>query len=354
MGILLYAFPLSSQPSEYDKGIKKATRLIEKLVKKKKVPGLAIAVSKNGETIWETGFGYADIENKEPVQPGKTIFRIASVSKPLAATALAKMVEEKKITLDSSFYKYVPYFPKKKHDFTIRQLGSHTAGIRTYKGNEFLNNKPLTIKEGIAMFQDDPLLFEPGTSYAYNSYDWTLISLAMQEASGMPFEEYVEENVLKPLGMEHTFPEGNSPILNKAVFYSKKGKRKFRLATQVDNFYKLAGGGYLSTATDILKLGNAYLKGDFIPSTITHQFLSSQELGEQLTYYGIGWEVSYDHKKRPYYGHIGNGVGGYAVFRIYPAQNMVVSILINVTNPQIEKKTDKIIDAVMKRAMLYQ
>ena len=181
-----------------------ADALLQQLVDKK-VPGISITVLKEGKKIIQKGYGYADLETKTSVHPKKTIFRIASVSKNIAATALAHMVSEGKIDLDASFYDYVPHYPKKKWDFTIRQLAGHTAGIRGYQGTEYGLNKPYSIKESIEIFKDDDLLFEPGTDYLYNSFDWVLISLAMQEVSGIPFEEYVYSKVLKPLDMSNTF-----------------------------------------------------------------------------------------------------------------------------------------------------
>ena len=133
-------------------GLVKADFLLQQLIKEEKAPGIAITVLKEGKTIFQKGYGYADLENKQFVNPIKSIFRIASVSKPIAATALAHMVQEGIIDLDESFYTYLPDYPKKEWDFTIRQLASHTAGIRVYKGKEYGLNKPLSIKEGLDIF----------------------------------------------------------------------------------------------------------------------------------------------------------------------------------------------------------
>src|SRR5680860_1688069 len=108
------------------KGLVKADAILNNLVTEKSVPGLSIMVLKEGKTLLQKGYGYADLEKKIPVDAEKTIFRIASVSKPISATALAHMVADGLIDLDASFYEYVPYYPKKKWDFTIRQLASHT------------------------------------------------------------------------------------------------------------------------------------------------------------------------------------------------------------------------------------
>ncbi len=335
-------------------GAMEVDAMFSKLVNERKVPGLAISVVKGGKTFFEKGYGYADLENKTPIEPTKTIFRIASVSKPIAATALAHMMNDGLIDLDVSFYKYVPYFPKKKWDFTIRQLASHTAGIRGYQGTEYGLNKPYSIKDSIEIFKDDDLLFEPGTDYLYNSYDWVLISLAIQEVSGIPFEEYVQEKVLNPLGMTNTFPESqsgsdnSSVVENQTTFYSKNSLG-FRTAIPVNNFYKLAGGGYLSTTEDITKFGQAYLDGKVLNKEILTPLLTSETINGNKTYYGLGWQVSEDQKGRKYFGHVGNGVGGYSNFYLYPEQQMVFAILINCTNPNVQKELDEVIDTFFSK-----
>lgn len=292
-----------------------------------------------------------------------TIFRIASVSKNIAATALAGMVSEGKIDLDASFYEYVPYYPKKQWDFSIRQLASHTAGIRGYRGTEYGLNQPFSIKESIQIFKNDDLIFEPGTEYLYNSFDWVLISLAMQEVSGIPFEDYIQEKVLTPIGMNNTIAptavsssgvENSSGHKNLAStqlermenitsFYSKN-RLGFRKSIPVNNYYKLAGGGYLSTSEDIAKFGQALLDGKLFPDKMADEFLTSQVVNGNLTYYGLGWQVSQDEKDRPFYGHTGNGVGGYSNFFVFPNEQMVFSILVNCTNPGIQDVLDKVIE----------
>ncbi|WP_276165620.1 serine hydrolase domain-containing protein [Zobellia alginiliquefaciens] len=426
-------------------GLVSADTLLANLVEEKKVPGLAITVLKKGSVFFQKGYGFANREEGTRVNPETSVFRIASVSKPIAATALAYMVNEKLIDLDAFFYTYVPYYPKKKYDFTIRQLASHTAGIRGYRGIEYGLNKPYSIKESIGIFKDDELLFEPGTDYLYNSFDWVLISLAMQEASGIAFEEYVEQKVLRPLRMDHTFwpvfncaqsgltdelgqtqmafeeeketsvreqsssdgntgasvqaqssSDGNTGASVQAQsssdgysgasvraqsssdgysgasvraqsssdgysgasvraqsrtsdvvkFYSKN-KIGFREAIPVDNFYKLAGGGFLSTTKDIAKFGQAYLEGKVLNKELRKEFLSAQKVNGASVYYGLGWQVSEDAKGRPYFGHVGNGVGGYSNFFVYPEENMVFSILTNCTDPKIQSQLDTIIDLLI-------
>ncbi|HDZ07124.1 hypothetical protein LCGC14_0166400 [marine sediment metagenome] len=348
-------------------GLVKADFLLQQLIKEEKAPGISITVLKEGKTIFQKGYGYADLEHKQFVNPIKSIFRIASVSKPIAATALAHMVQKGIIDLDESFYTYLPDYPRKKWDFTIRQLASHTAGIRVYKGKEYGLNEPLSIIEGLGIFKDDPLVYEPGTEYLYNSFDWVMISAAMQEASGIPFEEYVQNHVLSPLKMEDTYipkshPKDKRELCNSEVkaitsskefdkitsFYSKN-LVGFRKAMPVDNFYKLAGGGYLSTSADIAKLGQAYIDNKIgVKDEILSQFLTSQQVQGTSSYYGLGWQVSEDAKGSKFYGHVGNGVGGYSNFFVYPKEQLVFSILINCTDPKIQTDLDAIVDCFFK------
>jgi len=325
----------------------RADTLLKKLIDEKRVPGLAISVRKHNKIYFQKGYGFADLEQKLPIDPQRSIFRVASVSKPIAATALAAMVADGQIDLDASFYDYVPYFPRKKHDFTIRQLAGHTAGIRGYRGAEYGLNQPLGIRGSLVLFQEDELLFVPGTQYLYTSYDWVLISLAIEEVSGIPFANYVRDKVLKPYGLKNTYAEvPGETVPNKVAFYSKD-KCGFRKAITVDNRYKLAGGGYLSTAVDIARFGQVFLDATLWEDPVQAQFLTAAIIGDNSTYYGLGWQVSKDKLGRSYFGHVGNGVGGYAVFYVYPETDMVFAILINCTNPGVQDVLEEVISLLI-------
>jgi CubicO group peptidase (beta-lactamase class C family) len=331
---------------------------LQMLVASKKVPGLSVAIFQKDVLNWQAGFGYSNVEEKLPVYPAESRFRAASVSKPIAACALAVMVSEGLIDLETSFYDYVPYFPPKQYDFNIRQLASHTAGIRGYRGKEFALNRPYSIKDSLEVFQNDPLLFKPGTRFHYNSYGFVLLSLAMQEASGRPFEDYTSEKVLKPLGMTNTIPEkpydqlsttsDQRPTTNRQATFYTRSASGFRKASEVDNRFKIAGGGYLTTVQDMVKLGNAVLDEKFYPEAMS-VLLQSQHTDGKNTYYGLGWEVSEDTQGRCFYGHIGNQVGGYSYFRVFPETELIVAVLVNCTNPKIQDILDEIVEEIHER-----
>ncbi len=327
-------------------GMVKADAMLYNLTAEKKVPGMAVTVLKEGRVALEKGYGYANLEKRIPVDPQNTIFRIASISKCITGIALAKMVEERLVDLNASFYDYVPYYPKKEYDFTIRQLAGHTAGIRAYRGKEFALNRSFSIKESIEIFKKDPLFFEPGKGYLYNSFDFVLLSLAMQEAARVPFENYVREKILDPLGMHDTLPPGKDEdviigIDGLAEFYSKKATG-FKKAVSVNNYYKMAGGGYLSTSNDIAKLGSEILNPKIVELKILKEVLTSQTVGGNPTYYGLGFQVSQDAMGRSFVGHVGNSVGAYSNFFVYPSEQLVISILMNCTDPKLQYELDSI------------
>ncbi|MEO0573673.1 MAG: serine hydrolase domain-containing protein, partial [Bacteroidota bacterium] len=289
-----------------------------------------------------------NLEKQKSVNPKESLFRVASISKCITGLALGKMVEEGILHWDDSFYKYVPHYPKKKYDFTLRQLASHTAGIRGYRGKEFALNQPYSIEKGIGVFKNDPLLFEPGKGYMYNSFDFVLLSLAMQKASGIPFEEYVKKEVLNPLGMRTTYTPleiSNQLDLNISEFYSKRTSG-FSKAIEVDNFYKLAGGGYLSTSEDIAKMGQVIMEKQHLKKESYDQLFLPQIINGTATYYGIGFQVSQDAQGKSFIGHVGNSVGAYTNFFVYPKEQVVISILMNCTDPSVQDKLDKVIAAV--------
>lgn len=337
-------------PIDNLQGFKRYDAILHNLAVESKVPGMSVTILRQGKAVLEKGYGYADLERKTRMDSKSTVFRIASISKCITGIALGKMVEEGIVNLDASFYEYIPYYPKKKYDFTLRQLAGHSAGIRGYRGKEYALNKPYSIKDSIEIFKDDPLVFEPGKGYLYNSFDFVLLSLAMQEASGIPFENYVKEKVFDSLGMSNTFHplqvERNVDLpykknIKTTVFYTKTALG-FKKATQVNNFYKLAGGGYLSTSSDIAKLGQAILEQKLLKLNTYKSLLAPQAVNGKSTYYGLGFQVSTDNLGRSFVGHVGNSIGAYSNFFVYPKEELVVSILINCTDPKVQDVLDEL------------
>ncbi|NQZ43878.1 MAG: beta-lactamase family protein [Flavobacteriaceae bacterium] len=345
--------PAENQPKELLMGVEHADAVFGQLAATKALPGLSATIAHHGETVLQKGYGWADINKASKIDPALTLFRVASISKCITGLAFGKMVEQGLLGWDDSIYDHVPYFPKKKWDFTLRQLASHQAGIRPYRGKEFGLDQALSIKQGIGVFQEDPLLFEPGMGYQYNSFDFVLLALAMQEAAGMPFEEYVKQEVLLPLDMRHTLTPkeidpSNAKAMESALFYTKRSGRGFREAIPVDNFYKLAGGGYLATSADIAKLGQAVLAGKLLRSDTYAVLFEAGSVNGRSTYYGLGFQSSFNPSGFRFVGHVGNSVGAYTNFFVFPDQGVVVSLLINCSDPGVQKELNGAIDSVLQ------
>jgi CubicO group peptidase (beta-lactamase class C family) len=256
------------------------------------------------------------------------------------------MVQEGHVNLEDDIRNYVPEFPESHGPVNLKQLASHTAGIRSYKGKEFALNRPMSIQDSLAVFIEDPLEFPPGKGYLYTSFDFVLLSLAMERAAGKPFDALVREQVLEPLGMQKTVAEApGNPVGNQVEFYTK-GNGGFREAVSVDTRFKLAGGGYLSTVSDVCKFGQATLEGQAMPLELSSDFLTAAEVEGTSTFYGLGFEVSHDIQGRSFYGHTGNAIGAYTNFKVFPEEQLVVAILINASTAQVQPTLDAVVAAL--------
>jgi CubicO group peptidase (beta-lactamase class C family) len=301
------------------------------------IPGMAAAVAVNGQIVWSEGFGYADLENRVPVWPS-TKFRVGSVSKPLTAAALAQLVEQGKLDLDAPVQKYVPGFPDKGQVTTLRLLAGHLAGIRHYKGDEFLIARRYnSVTESLAIFKDDPLLHPPGTKYSYSSYGWNLLSAVVEATSGRDFLGYMDENVFQRLGLRDTVADYNDVIVfGRTRFYERTREGKFQNAPHVDNSYKWAGGGFLSTVEDLVRFGSAHLQPGFLKqATLDLLFTSQRTADGKETGYGIGWRVERDAAGRRRWSHSGGSVGGSTMLILYPDAKVVVAVAANMSGAPI-------------------
>lgn len=341
-----------SEVTSFEEAKTEAEKILYYLIQEEIIPGASVTVTKQGKIIWQGGYGYADISKKTPVDPQKTIFRVASMSKAITGVLLARLQEQKKFDWNLSLYEYVPNFPPKPFDFTIKQLAGHLAGIRSYKANEYTLNKKYSIEEGIDLFKDDILQSAPGTKFLYSSYGINLISLAVEKCLNKKFEDIAKDEVFKPLNMWRTFPDRGKIITDEAIPYTrtKKGLDK---ATEVNNYFKLAGGGFLSTSHDIAKMGTAIERHSFLSQAVENEMLKKQCTTDDVEInYGIGWQNQRDWNGRDYFGHTGMGVGGFGWLSVYPNEQVVIVMLFNVTDPQISIYLQRLTDFILEGAKL--
>lgn len=331
-------------PLRYDEAVRKSRALIDTLMEREGVPGVTAAVLVGDDIAWTEGFGWADVENRVPVAP-HTMMRVGSVSKPLTSVAVGQLVEDGELDLDAPVQQYVSYFPEKRYPITTRQVAGHRAGIRHYRGDEFLSREHYeSIREGVEIFADDTLLFEPGTEYQYSSYGWNLVSAVVEEASGKPFLRYMREAVFQPMNLRHTVAgHPDSLIAHRTRFYVRDSTGQLLNAPYVDNSYKWAGGGFLSTASDLVRFGDAMLDNEVLaPETVKMLFAPQQTTDGESTQYGIGWRTSTDDAGRRMIGHSGGSVGGSTQFLMYPEAEVVVALIANMSDVDYDDIEERI------------
>ena len=337
-------------PLRYAAVIEDARLLVRMDLRERGYPGIAIAVSVDGETVWSEGFGYADLEHRVPMWPSVK-FRVGSVSKSMTAAAVATLVEAGRLDLDVPIQRYVPSFPEKPHPITTRQLGGHLAGIRTYEGDEnFIRDPYTSVVDALDIFRDDPLLHPPGTAFSYTSYGFNLISAVVEGASGQPFLDYMADAVFRPLGMRETVADWVTPIVpGRASYYVRNDAGQVVNAPFVNNSYKWAGGGFLSTTEDVLRLANAHLRDDYLSKASRKMLFTEQrtDAGEGVGY-GFGWFIQQDDAGRRLLSHAGGSVGGTSLMIMEPETRVVVAGLINLTganNEVVREVLRRFIDA---------
>ncbi len=326
----------SSRPAadRYADAIERARIIMQAVSDRAEAPGISAAVGVNGEVIWAEGFGLADLEHGIGVWP-ETKFRIGSVSKPYTAAAVGLLVQQGRLDLDAPVQQYVPTFPEKRWPVTTRKLAGHLAGVRHYDGDEFLSAKQYaTVLEGLEIFQEDTLLFEPGTRYSYSSYAWNLISAVVEGASGQQFLPYMQEMVFDPIGMTNTVADYNDSIIpHRARPYMTTPSGVVN-APYADNSYKWAGGGFLSTPTDMVRFGMAHLGGEFLSDETLETLWTTQRTNDgDETGYGVGWSVATDRAGRRLVSHGGGSIGGTTFLLLFPDDGVVVSIVGNARAP---------------------
>jgi CubicO group peptidase (beta-lactamase class C family) len=292
---------------------------------------------RGGQVIWSEGLGLADVENRIPVTTS-TKFRIGSVSKSLAATAVGLLVESGKLDLDAPVQKYVPSFPGKAYPISTRQVAGHLAGIRHYAGDEFLSARHYKdVTESLSMFSGDSLLSRPGDRFFYSTYGFVLVSAVVEGAAKEPFLAFMQRRVFDPIGMRNTIAEfPDSLIPNRARFYTRRDSVSPTVnAPYVDQSNKWAGGGYLSTTQDLALFGDAMIIGKIVkPATLDLLWTSQRTTDGKPTGYGIGWFVATDSAGRQIVRHSGGSDGGTALLVLYPRQRMVFAFLFNSDGPQ--------------------
>lgn len=310
--------------------------LMTSFLKAHDLPGAALAIGHRGKLIYARGFGYADVVAQEKVQPD-SLFRIASISKPVTAAAILKLVQTQKLKLDDKAFAIVKLEAHRQEgtrpdprlaDVTISHLLQHTGGWDREKSFDpmFQSTKfakalnvaaPAKPEHVIRYMLGQPLDFTPGERYAYSNFGYCVLGRVIEVVTKMPYEEFVQTEILRPLGITamklgHTRLEDRAK--NEVRYYSKKsptGPSVFEadLGQQIHLPYGAwyleamdAHGGWLASAPDLVKFSMAFRL------TPEHRLLNdnskklmierprglagfNEDGSPREVYYGLGWQV---------------------------------------------------------------
>ncbi|PCI59545.1 MAG: hypothetical protein COB37_11395 [Kordiimonadales bacterium] len=341
----------------YETAAEEARVLIASFLEENRTPGFSIAVGYKGKLVWAEAEGYADLATRKPTTT-ETKFDIGSVAKPLTAIAAMRLVENGTLSLDQQITAYVPTWPKDYAPITVRQLLSHQAGIRHYgfsykpinwsypsfPTEGFWDDHFETSEDALVIFNTDPLLFEPDSGFRYSTYGYTLASAAMAGAAGKPFLQILEDELIKPLGLKNTGADyGLAKVEGRATGYSRPlipvfPENRLIKPPHTDHSYKWAGGGMVSTPTDLVTIGMALIKGDLLGDAARTEMLTRRKLknGDFNTqHYALGWRIgdfafpTSEDEKIGVISHGGTPFAGQAMILIIPEADIVVALALN-------------------------
>ena len=236
--------------------------LIPSQLRNRDIAGAVVSVVKDGQVLFQKGYGYADVEAKKPVLPDQTLFRPGSISKLFTATAVMQLVEQGKLDLDGDINQYLDFAIPKTYaqPVTLRQLLTHTGGFEETLKNLFVAHendiKPL---RSYLVNEMPARIFPPGKIPSYSNYGFTLAGYIVEGVSGEKFESYIENHILKPLGMNHsTFdqpvPAQLVPQMSKAYLNGSKKPRDFEWVQAAP------AGALTTTAADMTRFMIAFLQ----------------------------------------------------------------------------------------------
>lgn len=267
---------------------------ILKKMKKHNVTGVSIAMEIENQLVLSEGFGFSDkSENTKATKD--TEYPIGSVSKIITSTAILKMCTDGLVDLDQAYSHYVPDFAMKSHfgkdpKITIRHMLSHYAGLPRLRAKGFMKKEPEPLERLLQSSKDEYLISQPGRVYQYSDWGVDLLALLVERVSGIPYEDYVENNIFKPLQMTHSY------------FGPAKNTKGYVSDVETDTYkYSHSGSdGVTSSAADMLKIARLYTKTGrkstqgFLSDAVVKDALQKQFTNAPLAFdtgIGLMWEL---------------------------------------------------------------
>jgi CubicO group peptidase (beta-lactamase class C family) len=331
------------------------------------VPGVSVAVFTNFQIEWAKGFGIASVATRQPVD-AQTLFQAASISKPVAAAAALRLVQDGKLDLDKPINTYLTSWKLPPSDLakdtpvTLRRILSHTAGVSVhgFKGYESSEKVPtlLQVLDGQKPANSDPIrvTIPPGTKFEYSGGAYTIMQQAMIDVTKQPFPELLRALVLDPAGMH--FSTYEQPLPDRLVKFATAGHVEHgALLPGARNTYpEMAAAGLWTTPSDLARFGmeiqrarlgrsSAVLSKEMADLMATPEkgIASMKAPGGLENWYGHGFEV-YNRNGKLFFGHTGGNEGYRCMLALIPATGNGVAVM---TNGDVFEAVRQIVERIM-------
>jgi CubicO group peptidase (beta-lactamase class C family) len=289
LGIVLAALAIQAQTVDVDSRV---DQYLQDSIRQQRIPGLALAVMRDGQIIKAKGYGLSNVELNVPVSP-QTVFQSGSVGKQFTATAIMMLVEEGKVGLDDKVARYFPGAPASWNAFTVRNLLTHTSGLKEYTDKGFDYRHDYTEEDLLKMVQALPFDFAPGEKWSYSNSGYMLLGILIHKVTGKFYGDFLQERIFKPLGMTTTRIISEEDIVpNRSAGYRLvKGVLKNQEWVN-PSLNTTADGALYFTVLDLAKWDAALYTEKLIKRTSLDQMWTPVKLNNGKTYpYGFGWRV---------------------------------------------------------------
>jgi D-alanyl-D-alanine carboxypeptidase len=336
---LFFCLSLTAKGDEID-------RYIETEMRKLHIPGVSLAVVRDGRIVKAKGYGLANIEANSAATP-KTVYELGSIGKQFTATAVMMLVEEGKISLDDKITKYFPDAPESWNRVTIRQLLTHTSGIQNHvavPGYLKIFKTDITFETTPARenllkeFYKLPMEFEPDETWAYDNTGYYLLGFIIEKTSGKSYYQFLKERIFQPLGMNATTNTDPRPFVpNRAAGYEWV-KDKYENRPPLLPTIAFSAGTIVSTVEDMAKWDAALYGEKLLKKSSLEQMWTPAKGKDKATLpfsYGFGWLIENYHGHRLIH-HSGGTFGFSTVIHRFVDDKLTIIILTN--------HTDRIID----------
>jgi CubicO group peptidase (beta-lactamase class C family) len=326
-GLPVLAFITLVAPAHADK----VDRYIEAKLRQQGIPGLALAVVRDGKVIKAKGYGLADVELQVPATQ-RSVFQWASISKQFTAAGIMLLARDGKLKLDDPIRVHYTNAPSAWSNVTVRHLLTHTSGIKSYTGLPDFSGtlrKDYQPDEIIGLVTDRPLDFEPGEKWAYSNTGYYLLGLIIEKASGQTYGDFLAARIFGPLGMDTARVNHQFEIItNRATGYALQSNRVLR-SEFVSPTQPFAAGALVGTVLDLAKWDAGLRTDQILRASDWQEMWTPVRLNDGRTHpYGYGFQTG-DVRGHPFVGH-GGGIHGFTSFILRLMQDkLTVIVLVN-------------------------